>query len=500
MRDDRARPARRRPAARSRSRRPSAACSPASASPGPAGCGCGCRGCCPESPDPPQMRFAPAVDGSRVLALVVIERAADAAAFTGVRRAGAGRRREQARDRAPQPGPRRGAAGHPRRPAEDQRRAAGVAGADRGGGDGGASADRTRPARRRPAAPRRARGRAPPAARQLATRLARPRAARRARRRCAGGRRRAAQPRARHLPAAAARRGAGRGDARGGGSQPGRRDGRRRPAGARSAGTGGRGGGRVLLLPRGAAERGQARPARRGPRSVSTRRRACCPSPSPTTGPASIRRPPCAARACRTWPTGSAPSAAPCRSGRRQAEAPRCAVGSRWRGRGLNPPRRGWAERWRGRPTRRAGSCAENVAIAMLSAHGPCAPSPLRSAAPVGGRSCCSGCCSGWSRASCWARRRSASARRAPTTASPTPSASTTCGCRCPSTSRGSPRPCRRCRTCAERGWRTAGWCGSRARRCASPRSARARTSRRTWCTRCSSRAEHRRRTPPTRS
>ncbi len=33
-------------------------------------------------PDPPQMRFAPAVDGVRVLALVVIERAADAAAFT----------------------------------------------------------------------------------------------------------------------------------------------------------------------------------------------------------------------------------------------------------------------------------------------------------------------------------------------------------------------------------------------------------------------------------
>jgi signal transduction histidine kinase len=37
----------------------------------------------PDIADPPQMRFAPAVDGSRVLALVVIERAADAAAFTG---------------------------------------------------------------------------------------------------------------------------------------------------------------------------------------------------------------------------------------------------------------------------------------------------------------------------------------------------------------------------------------------------------------------------------
>ncbi len=36
----------------------------------------------PREPDPPQMRFAPAVDGARVLALVVIERAADAAAFT----------------------------------------------------------------------------------------------------------------------------------------------------------------------------------------------------------------------------------------------------------------------------------------------------------------------------------------------------------------------------------------------------------------------------------
>ena len=35
------------------------------------------------TPEPPQMRFAPAVDGSRVLGLVVIERAADAAAFTG---------------------------------------------------------------------------------------------------------------------------------------------------------------------------------------------------------------------------------------------------------------------------------------------------------------------------------------------------------------------------------------------------------------------------------
>src|SRR6185312_6269995 len=37
----------------------------------------------PPTPEPPQMRFAPAVDGSRVLGLVVIERAADAAAFTG---------------------------------------------------------------------------------------------------------------------------------------------------------------------------------------------------------------------------------------------------------------------------------------------------------------------------------------------------------------------------------------------------------------------------------
>ena len=37
----------------------------------------------PPTAEPPQMRFAPAVDGSRVLGLVVIERAADAAAFTG---------------------------------------------------------------------------------------------------------------------------------------------------------------------------------------------------------------------------------------------------------------------------------------------------------------------------------------------------------------------------------------------------------------------------------
>ena len=37
----------------------------------------------PPTAEPPQMRFAPAVDGNRVLGLVVIERAADAAAFTG---------------------------------------------------------------------------------------------------------------------------------------------------------------------------------------------------------------------------------------------------------------------------------------------------------------------------------------------------------------------------------------------------------------------------------
>ena len=231
VRDDRARPARRRPARDPAHRRPSAACSPGSGWPGPAGCGCGCRGCCRTTPDPPQMRFAPAVDGSRVLALVVIERAADAAAFTGADEralaAVAGRLAIELRSRALDEALQATLVDLRRSNAELQASRARIVAA--------ATAERRRIERD-----------LHDGAQQhlvalavglrllrdgLPARLAGPRAARRARPRRARRRRRAAQPRARHLPAAAARRGAGRGAACGGGPQPGRRHGRRRPAG-----------------------------------------------------------------------------------------------------------------------------------------------------------------------------------------------------------------------------------------------------------------------------
>ena len=111
MRDDRARPARRRSAADS-SRRPSAACSPASASPGPAGCGCGCPGWCPP-------RTRPASDPLRARRLrqpgagAARDRTGRGrAAFTGADERAWPRSRAGS-DRAAQPRPRRGAPGHP---------------------------------------------------------------------------------------------------------------------------------------------------------------------------------------------------------------------------------------------------------------------------------------------------------------------------------------------------------------------------------------------------
>ena len=122
----------------------------------------------PPTPEPPQMRFAPAVDGSRVLGLVVIERAADAAAFTGADEralaAVAGRLAIELRSRALDEALQATLVDLRKSNAELQ--ASRVA--DRGGGDGRAAADRARPARRRPAAPRRARGRAAAAARRPA--------------------------------------------------------------------------------------------------------------------------------------------------------------------------------------------------------------------------------------------------------------------------------------------------------------------------------------------
>ena len=70
-------------------------------------------------------------------------------------------------------------------------------------------------------------------------------------------------------------------------------------------------------------------PPTRASRSGWRRWTAPSSSPSPTTAPASTRRPPTAARASRTWPTGSARSAAPCGSGRRRVRAPRSAAGCR---------------------------------------------------------------------------------------------------------------------------------------------------------------------------
>ena len=67
---------------------------------------------------------------------------------------------------------------------------------------------------------------------------------------------------------------------------------------------------RLLLLPRGAAERGQARPP--GDRRDHRRPTAppgCSRSRSATTGPGSTRPPSVPATGCRTWPTASAPSA-----------------------------------------------------------------------------------------------------------------------------------------------------------------------------------------------
>ena len=74
-----------------------------------------------------------------------------------------------------------------------------------------------------------------------------------------------------------------------------------------------RDGGRdLLLLPGGAAERGQARAGRDGGAAAVDRVRAGCCSRSPTMARGSIPRSPAAVTASSTWRTGSAPSAGRC--------------------------------------------------------------------------------------------------------------------------------------------------------------------------------------------
>ena len=197
---------------------------------------------------------------------------------------------------------------------------AAIALADRRGVRRRPAQGRARPPRRRPAEPCPAR----PQARARRARDRRgPRRRRRARRRGARGARprarRAPRPRPRDLPAGADERRPRR--ARCGEAVRARRSqptleaeeiGRYRP---------GRRGGRLLLLPRGAPERRQARGRRRaGAGRASPRRTARCASRSPTTAPASTRRRSTARPGFRTCATGSEPSAARFGSSRRPGE------------------------------------------------------------------------------------------------------------------------------------------------------------------------------------
>ena len=453
--------------------------------PGPAGCGCGCHGCCGRGD---------ARDGAAAAALRARRArrpraraggrrtAADAVAVHRGGRARARRRRAQARDRAAQPQPGRGAAGHARRPADEQRRAAGVPRAARRRGDGRAAADRTRPARRRPAAPRRARGRAAAAARRPAAATRRDlelldeldggvRAADR----------RAAQPRARHLPAAAARRRAGRGAARGRGSAARSRHGGRRTAGPPPRA--GRGGG-VLLLPGGAAERGEARAGRRGHVALE-RCRASCGSRSPTRARVRPGR----------RPRGRGPDehGRPARRGRRRGHLGiRTGSGTTVTGRApvpSSPVQPGPAATPAGR--------SPSASVSAGRAEWPCAawtrPRRTRSASPsapcvwhAGGAAhrwlglWGWGCCSAWSAASCWRRSRSPSAPR-----SAYPRLAAAVGlddARVRRAGRATPRSSPRCRRCP--GSPRAGcrrWVAQRGRSgaCGTSRSAAGRTSRR---------------------
>ena len=87
--------------------------------------------------------------------------------------------------------------------------------------------------------------------------------------------------------------------------------------------------GRVLLLPGSASERGQARRARRlGRASGSPTTTASFASASRTTAAASSRHASSPARACRTWPIGSRPSADRSGSTRPPAAAPASRVRS----------------------------------------------------------------------------------------------------------------------------------------------------------------------------
>ena len=287
-----------------------------------------------------QLRFAPALHGGSVLALVVIERPRDALPFsTADDRALAevARRlaivlRNRSLDEALQAtladlrAGERGPAGVPP-PAGDHRGRR-------------AQADRARPARRRPAAPRRARGRHPAGPRQPrpAASVRGRRAARRARPRRPRVDRLAARPGARDLPAAAARRRPGGGAAGRGEAQPARRHGRRR--------------GRWAAIPEqveaavyfcclealanAGKHAGGERDGHAAGRAGELRFEVA------DTGPGFDPRTPPRARACRTWRTGSGHWAARSRGARRRATArsssaarryrasPRCAGRCRW--------------------------------------------------------------------------------------------------------------------------------------------------------------------------
>ena len=135
-----------------------------------AGCGCGCPGCSSAPATRARRRPAAAVrarPARRRGARAGGHRAARGRAAVHHRgRPGAGRGRPPAGDRAAQPQPGRGAAGDAGRPAAGERRPAGVPTPARDHGRRRAPADRARPARRRPAAPRGARGRHPAGPRQ----------------------------------------------------------------------------------------------------------------------------------------------------------------------------------------------------------------------------------------------------------------------------------------------------------------------------------------------
>ena len=261
----------------------------------------GCRRCSTAATDA-HVRVAPIAHSGELLGLIVVERPADGDAFTEeddrvARRAGPPGRPGPAQRAA-----RLGAAGVARRGAPPGRRAAGLARPHRRRGRRRAPQDRAQPARRRPAAPRRA-GREPPAGprrsssddRRRPTEMLEELGARRA-----GHDPGAARPGPRHLPAAAHGQRPGRGAARRG--RPERRlptdvDGR----GARPL----PGRGRRPPSTSAASRRCRTRASTRATAPRATIRvwredGGAAASRSPTTAPASTRRPPATGPASST--------------------------------------------------------------------------------------------------------------------------------------------------------------------------------------------------------